>query len=117
MSESRIVVVGSYNHDVSLAVTRLPAPGETCISLGRLESPGGKGSNQAIQAARAGAGTAIIAAIGQDSAGDQALALWAADGIDSRAVVRLASPGASTGMAMILVDAAAENVIVVDSGA
>ena len=52
---SQIVVVGSYNHDVSLRVARLPAPGETCISLGRLESPGGKGSNQAIQAARAGA--------------------------------------------------------------
>ena len=115
MRENRIVVVGSYNHDVSLAVSRLPAPGETCLSLGRLESPGGKGSNQAIQAARAGASVAMVAAIGRDGPGDQALGLWGAEGIDARGVARLAEVG--TGMAMILVDAAAENVIVVDSGA
>jgi ribokinase len=115
MNESRIVVVGSYNRDVSLQVARLPAPGETCLSLGRLESPGGKGSNQAIQAARAGAGVAMVAALGRDAAGDEAIALWEAEGIDIRDVARLA--GVGTGMAMILVDAAAENVIVVDSGA
>jgi len=115
MGSAEIVVVGSYNHDVSLSVARLPAPGETCLSLGRLESPGGKGSNQAIQAARAGAATAMIAALGLDGAGADAMALWAAEGIDTRGVVRLANGG--TGMAMILVDAAAENVIVVDSGA
>jgi len=55
MATPEIVVVGSYNQDVSFQVARLPSPGETCLSLGRLESPGGKGSNQAIQAARAGA--------------------------------------------------------------
>ncbi len=115
MNESRIVVVGSYNHDVSLAVRRLPSPGETCLSLGRLESPGGKGSNQAIQAARAGEGVAMVAAIGQDGPGDVAMALWRANGIETGGVVRLA--GVGTGMAMILVDEAAENVIVVDSGA
>src|SRR5438105_6364947 len=115
MNPSQIVVVGSYNSDVSLSVARLPAPGETVISLGRLESPGGKGSNQAIQAARAGASTAIIAAIGQDGAGDEALALWTASGIDARGVVRVAGYG--TGMAMILLDAAAEDVIVVACGA
>jgi ribokinase len=115
MSTSQIVVVGSYNHDVSLSVARLPAPGETCLASGRLESPGGKGSNQAIQAARAGAATAMVAAIGLEGAGDEALALWGGNGIDIQGVVRLA--GVGTGMAMILVDAAAENVIVVDSGA
>jgi len=115
MSPSQIVVVGSYNHDVSLRVARLPAPGETCLSLGRLESPGGKGSNQAIAAVRAGASVAIIAAIGTDAAGDAALALWAANGVDVRAVARLADAG--TGIAMILVDAHGENLIVVDSGA
>src|SRR5580693_5858711 len=111
----QIVIVGSYNQDVSFSVARLPAPGETCLSLGRLDSPGGKGSNQAIQAARCGAATAMIAAIGTDAAGDQALALWAADGIATQHVARLASH--STGMAAILVDAMAENMIVVDSGA
>ncbi|HLK24224.1 MAG TPA: ribokinase [Caulobacteraceae bacterium] len=115
MSSGRIVVVGSYNHDVSLSVARMPAPGETLLGLGRVESPGGKGSNQAIQAARAGAATAMIAALGQDAAADQALALWAGDGIDVSGVARLAEAG--TGMAVILVDAAGENMIVVDSGA
>jgi ribokinase len=110
-----IVVVGSYNHDVSLFVPHLPAPGETCLSTGRLESPGGKGSNQAIQAARAGARTAMVAAIGEDRSGDEAMALWAANAIDTRSVVRFADAG--TGMAAILVDAAGENLIVVDSGA
>src|SRR4051794_34623166 len=71
MDHSQIVVVGSYNRDVSLSVARLPAPGETCLSLGRLESPGGKVSNQAIAAARAGARTAMVAAIGTDGAGDE----------------------------------------------
>jgi ribokinase len=115
MKPAEIVVVGSYNHDISFSVARLPAPGETCLSLGRLDSPGGKGSNQAIQAARCGAATAMIAAIGSDAVGDEALALWAADGIATQNVVRLADH--PTGMATILVDAMAENVIVVDSGA
>jgi ribokinase len=115
MPSAQIVVVGSYNRDVSFSVARLPAPGETCLSLGRLDSPGGKGSNQAIQAARCGAATAMIAAIGSDAAGDEALALWAADGIATQNVARLADH--PTGMATILVDAMAENVIVVDSGA
>ena len=111
----RIVVVGSYNHDVSLSVARLPAPGETCLSRGRLESPGGKGSNQAIQAARAGASVAMIAALGVDGTGDTASALWTTEGIDTRGVVRIADVG--TGLAMIVVDALGENAIVVDSGA
>jgi ribokinase len=111
-----VVVVGSYNHDVVLRVARLPAPGETTLSLGgRLEAPGGKGSNQAIQAARAGAATAMVAAVGRDGPGDSALALWQGEGIDAGGVARLAGHG--TGLAMILVDADAENVIVVDSGA
>jgi ribokinase len=115
MTTAQIVVVGSYNRDVSLSVSRLPAPGETCLSLGRLTSPGGKGSNQAIQAARCGAATAMIAAIGLDDAGDEAMSLWAREGVRTSAVARL--PGSPTGVAMILVDAAGENLIVVDAGA
>jgi ribokinase len=115
MEPAQIVVVGSYNRDVALSVPRLPAPGETCLAVGRVEGPGGKGSNQAIQAARCGAATAMLAAIGADVAGDEALALWAAEGIDTRGVVRLAA--ASTGLAMILVDAGGENCIAVDPGA
>ena len=111
----QIVVVGSYNRDLALRVDQFPAPGETRLSLGRAESPGGKGSNQAIQAARCGAPTAMIALLGQDPAGDEALSLWSGLRIDTSAVVRLSD--VATGMAMILVDHQAENMIVVDSGA
>jgi ribokinase len=110
-----IVVVGSYNRDITLNVARLPTPGETIISHGRLEAPGGKGSNQAIQAALCGAQVGMIAAIGQDGMGDGALAIWAERGVAADGVARL--PDAGTGMATILVDAAGENIIVVDSGA
>ena len=115
MRTSDIVVVGSYNSDLILSVARLPAPGETCLARGRSTSPGGKGSNQAIQAARCGASVAMLAAIGCDSEGDQAMALWAEAGIDAGGVARLADHG--TGMALILVDAAGENSIVVEAGA
>ncbi|HUZ13347.1 MAG TPA: ribokinase [Caulobacteraceae bacterium] len=115
MDPAKIVVVGGYNRDVSLFVPRLPAAGQTVLSVGRLDSAGGKGSNQAVQAARCGTPTAMIAALGDDGAADQALALWAAFKIAVGAVVRL--PGQATGMAMILVDAAGENLIVVDPGA
>jgi ribokinase len=115
MASPQIVVVGSYNADVALQVARLPAPGETCLALGRVDGPGGKGSNQAISAARCGAAVAMLAAVGRDGAGEGALAVWAAEGIDTRAVVRL--DGCGTGMAMILVDERGENAIVVDAGA
>lgn len=115
MTPAAIVVVGSYNLDVSVAVERLPAPGETCLGLGRLESPGGKGANQAIQAARCGASTAMIAAVGQDAAGDEALAVWTRAGVATDHVARLADTG--TGFAVILVDKTGENSIVVDSAA
>ena len=69
MPTADIVVVGSYNKDVTLSVARLPAPGETLLALSRSECPGGKGCNQAIQAARCGAATAMIAAVGEDAAG------------------------------------------------
>lgn len=115
MSKVEIVVVGSFNHDLSLFVEKLPAPGETCLGLGRLEAPGGKGSNQAIQAALCGARTAMVAAVGQDAAGDEALAIWAKAGVETSGVARLAERG--TGLALIMVETRGENAIVVDSGA
>ncbi|MDB5494255.1 MAG: PfkB protein [Phenylobacterium sp.] len=115
MGPAEIVVVGSYNHDVVLSVAHLPAPGETCLALGRRTSPGGKGSNQAVQAARCSARVAMLAAIGCDPAGDEALDVWAGAGIEAAASPRLADHG--TGIAMILVDAKGENRIVVDPGA
>jgi ribokinase len=115
MSRAEVVVIGSYNADLILSVARLPSPGETCLSLGRQDAPGGKGSNQAVQAARCGAKVAFIGALGRDDAADAALALWADNGVDATSVQRLA--GQRTGMAAILVSTAGENSIVVDSGA
>jgi ribokinase len=115
MSKADIVVVGSYNRDLILSVARLPAPGETCLASGRSEAHGGKGSNQALQAARCGASVAMLAALGTDAAGDAALAFWRAAGIETGHVVR--APQARTGAAVITVEAAGENSIVVDAGA
>jgi ribokinase len=111
----RVVVIGSYNRDISLRVARFPNPGETLLGAEYLESHGGKGSNQAVQAARCGAAVTMIAALGDDPNGAAARALWAAEGIDSHAVV--VRQGHATGAAIILVDAAGQNAIAVASGA
>jgi ribokinase len=110
-----IVVVGSYNRDLILKVARLPAPGETCLAEDRSEAHGGKGSNQAVQAARCSARVAMVAAVGVDSVGEDALGMWWDAGVDAAGVVRLAD--VRTGMAVILVDAHGENCIVVAPGA
>jgi ribokinase len=115
MTPAGIVVVGSYNRDLVLSVARLPTPGETCLALGRTDAHGGKGSNQAVQAARCGARVVMLAAVGADAAGEAALSMWRDSGIDASHVARL--PGGATGTAVILVDAAGENSIVVDPGA
>lgn len=108
-------MIGSYCHDVGLQVKRFPAPGETVLGVGYLESHGGKGSNQAINARRAGAKVAFVGAVGDDAAGRDALNLWRSEGIDIRhTVVR---PGSPTGKAFIVITASGENNIVVTSGA
>lgn len=111
----RLVVVGSYNRDTVLRVPRFPRPGETLAALGRARFHGGKGSNQAVAAARCGAQVSIRAAIGADEAGAEALALWREEGVDAAAVERIA--GVPTGEALILVDDAGENQIVILGGA
>lgn len=108
-----LVVIGSYNRDQVLRVPHLPAPGETLAARGAQAFHGGKGSNQAVQAARCGAGVVMVAALGRDPAGDGALALWTAEGI--RAAAERVDAG--TGEAVILVDDAGENSIVVIAGA
>lgn len=111
----RVLVIGSYNRDTVLRVARFPQPGETLAAAGIDRFHGGKGSNQAIAAARAGAQVAIVAALGRDAAGEAALALWAEEGIDATAVARHAD--LPTGEALILVDARGENQIVIVAGA
>lgn len=111
----RLVVVGSYNRDTVLRVPRFPRPGETLAATGLARFHGGKGSNQAIAAARSGATVAMRAAVGADEAGEAALALWRAEGVDIASVQRIA--GMPTGEALILVDAQGENQIVIVGGA
>ena len=110
----RVIVVSSVNVDLVVAVERLPAPGETVVG-GRFERHhGGKGGNQAVAAARLGASTAFVGAIGNDAFGRDARDALAADGIDLRGLVCL--DGEATGVALILVDAHGENSIAVAGG-
>jgi len=110
-----IVVIGSYNQDTVLRVPRFPRPGETLAATRLDRFHGGKGSNQAVAAARSGAAVAMVAALGADAAGEAALALWRAEGIAAAAVAR--SPALPTGEALILVAADGENEIVIVPGA
>lgn len=107
-----VVVVGSFNVDHAWRCADLPAPGAT-LAGEYASGPGGKGFNQAVAAARAGAATAFVCALGDDAGGALARALAVEDGIDLRAA-RSASP---TGTAGIFVDAGGRNSIVVGAGA
>lgn len=115
MSTARVLVIGSVNIDRSLRVPHLPGPGETIGAVSLHIGLGGKGANQAIAAARAGANTWLIACIGDDPAGHQALTELRRDAVDTSGVT--IDPAAPTGLAVVIVDADGENSIVVASGA
>ena len=110
-----VFVFGSINADTSYRVAALPAPGETVIASSASESPGGKGANQAIAAAAAGAPTHMIGVGGDDPAAAPLLDALEARRVDTDAVC--VHPGATTGRAVVYVDDAAENSIVVLAGA
>lgn len=109
-----VVIVGSANVDQVFRVEAIPAPGETVLSHGFSIALGGKGQNQAVAAARAGAGTAFIGALGGDAFGSSIREGLAADGIDTEGVRTV---GAPTGTALIAVDDSGENTIIVEAGA
>jgi ribokinase len=110
----RVVVVGSANMDLVGLAERLPMPGETVLGDGFVMTPGGKGANQAVAAARAGAHCTFLGAIGSDSFGVTINARLTAAGVDTSGI--RTSYGAS-GVAVIMVDHAGENSIVVSPGA
>jgi ribokinase len=110
-----VVVVGSINLDLVATAHRLPGPGETVLGSSFAEHPGGKGLNQAVAAARAGGSVALIAAVGDDGAGELLRSVAEIDGVDTSQVCVVA--GVATGRAIIVVDEAAENSIVVVPGA
>jgi ribokinase len=111
----KIVVVGSANTAMVVQSPRSPGPGETVIGGEFLLAAGGKGANQAVAAARLGAQVTFVACLGQDVFGDQAIAGYQREGIDTSFIVR--DPKAASGVALIIVDAQGENSIAVASGA
>lgn len=106
--------MGSTNMDVVFDVERMPAPGETLLAADAARHPGGKGLNQAVASARAGAPTTFIGAAGNDPFGDALVEAMDSAGV-SRQLVRRSDQ--DSGQAFILVDRTGENMIVVASGA
>ena len=110
-----VVVVGSLNQDVIVETERRPAAGETVLGRSLSTAQGGKGGNQAAAAARAGARVAMAGCVGDDAAGEALLAGLGRAGVDTAPVRVLA--GETSGTAVIVVDGAGENSIVVVAGA
>jgi ribokinase len=107
-----LTVVGSVNLDLVARCERLPRVGETVSDAAFARYPGGKGANQAVAAARLGARVRMVGAIGEDAFAEEAVAGMREAGVDFQFARR-----GSTGVAVILVDAEGENVIVVAPGA
>lgn len=110
-----VVVLGSLNLDLVARVTQLPEPGETVTATAFVCRPGGKGANQAVAAAQAGAPTRLIGCVGDDDGGGAYSGLLASRGVDVSGLRTV--PGAVTGRALISVDPQGENTIVVVPGA
>ncbi len=117
MSRARpvITVVGSFAVGITLRVPRFPVPGETLVGTDFDMGPGGKGSNQAVGAARLGAASHLIAAIGPDSFGEIGVNLWEREGVGLEHLRRI--PDSYTGVGLITLDPAGNNHIVIDLGA
>src|SRR5271156_520791 len=111
----QVTVLGSLNMDISVTVPRLPGPGATVLGSAAQFTPGGKGANQAVAAARLGADVRMIGCVGDDDFGRRLLAALRAEHVNADAVRVV--PGVPTGLAMIAVDENGENLIVVAPGA
>ncbi len=109
-----ILVFGSINMDFIIRVPHLPEPGETVVSPGHLTAPGGKGANQAVAAARAGARVAMAGCVGPDEFGREMVAIMKREDIDTSLIGIAKKP---TALAIIAVDDEGANQIVVSSGA
>jgi ribokinase len=111
----RVIVLGSLNIDLVTHVERHPRPGETVLGEGLRRLAGGKGANQAVAAAAAGAGAAMLGCVGDDEGGAAYLLRLRERGVDVSGVRTV--PGGTTGHALIAVDDAGENSIIVIPGA
>ena len=109
-----VIVIGSSNIDFAVTVDRFPSRGETILGHHLVQSFGGKGANQAVAAARAGAQVVFLSKIGMDANGTLIERHLVAQGFSRLALLR--EEQASTGVAVILVDRAGDNQIVVAPG-
>ncbi|MBF4566566.1 ribokinase [Plantibacter sp. VKM Ac-2876] len=115
MQSPRIVVVGSLNADLVVRTARFPQPGETLTGSELAVIPGGKGANQAVAAGRLGGDVTMVGAVGDDAHGSLLLESLSSSGVD---VSRIAQrDDVATGTAVITVDDAGENTIIVSPGA
>lgn len=112
--KGRVVVIGSLNMDLVVRAARLPHPGETLVGESFAQVPGGKGGNQAVAAARLGAQVSMIGRIGNDANGAQLKQGLEQEGIDCTGVS--GDPHLPTGVAVITVDDASQNAIVIVAG-
>jgi len=111
-----VAVLGIFVADLAFKAPRLPVMGETILGQGFRDGPGGKGSNQAIAAARAGGAVRMITRIGRDTFGEMAQRTWAADGVDASAVT--IDETLPTGVVFISVTTeTGNNAIIVEAGA
>ena len=114
-NQPKIVVVGSSNMDLVVKAPRIPAVGETILGGNFFMVPGGKGANQAVAAAKLGAEVYFVAKLGNDIFGEQSLSNFTKASIRTEFVVQTGE--APSGVALITVDQAGDNVIVVAPGA
>lgn len=110
-----VLVVGSLNLDTRALVAQLPLPGETVVARTTVVAGGGKGANQAVASARAGAKVSMVGAVGDDEAGRSQINELRAHGIGVEGLRTII--GVATGSAMVVVDGHGENSIVVSPGA
>lgn len=115
MAARPITIMGIFAADLAFRTPKLPAWGETVLGLGLNLGPGGKGSNQAVAAARMGGTVAFISKLGRDPFGDMARKQYVEEGIDTRFLFETTEH--ATGAATILIDAVkGDNAIVVFPG-
>ena len=112
---ARITIVGSLNMDLVIQSPHIPQPGETIIGSNFQTIPGGKGANQAVAAARLGGQVYMVGRVGEDAFADVLVDNLKSSGVDTGFVQR--DSNSPTGVALIVVDDAGENIIVVASGA
>ncbi len=112
----RVTVFGSFNYDMTARLDHFPKPGETLLGTDFTTGPGGKGSNQAIAAKRAGAKLKFITKLGADPFGKEALKTFESVGLSTEGVI--IDPAANTGSAFILLEEKSrQNMIIVNKGA